>query len=353
MHWQRVKPPSYLAAVVAEPSIDDIAHDTFNRLWHLWDNCLDQVFVAHLHIASTFANNGRHAFSWGSLTGAQRKNVVMRSHQKLEKFHEGVDSRLKPSTEISSLSVLWFQLSYETAIILVYRPLLNEPVGSSTLELALRMATSAAASISRILRVHRKHSSFKDMLPQVVEYILSAAIIHLLNATTGRTTLGRQSANGLRTCLEILQSMDSRWNIRVSRAISRVQQLAYRWDVLWALPRHLCYPLNSAPTVDTVQSHPVQLSKYQNGLINPVEYNMVDLPKNSSHSLDAFWDPSLYGSAVGYMQATDEIQDWSLDWLFNDNSLQSNLYYTPKTPESYNETERNMFGTHGPSQVEQ
>ena len=46
MHWQRVKPPPYSSTVMGELSVNDLAHDRFCKLWHLWDSCMDQWFAA-------------------------------------------------------------------------------------------------------------------------------------------------------------------------------------------------------------------------------------------------------------------------------------------------------------------
>lgn len=43
MHWQRVKAPSFLSVLPQPASVDNIAHERFCELWHLWDSCMDQV----------------------------------------------------------------------------------------------------------------------------------------------------------------------------------------------------------------------------------------------------------------------------------------------------------------------
>lgn len=274
------------------------------------------------------ADGHRHAFGWGSLTGSERKTIAIRSHQQLKGFYEGIDSRLNLQKGHFCASAVWFQLNYQTAMLLVHRPLLNESPGSFTLDLALRSVTSAAASISRILRVHRKYSGFKHVMPEVIECVLSAAVIHLLNATSGRTTLGRQSANGLRTCLEVLQEMEPKWHVRVDRAISRLQQLAHRWKVIWALPLNLSQPL-SMTAHDEVA--PDQIVPKQIGVNHPNNLNMsmsgdfsgADIPV----SYDPFWDRPNYQGALEQINTSTDMQNWNLDWLFENGGLQPGFDY--------------------------
>lgn len=63
MHWQRVKSPSLLTILEKTPTIDELAHDQFCQLWHLWDSCMDQVY----------------AFGWSDLSSDERNRLVTRS----------------------------------------------------------------------------------------------------------------------------------------------------------------------------------------------------------------------------------------------------------------------------------
>lgn len=149
---------------------------------------------------------------------------------------------LKISKDYMPSTAVWMQLSYYTALILIHRPLLNEPTHSSAGRFALRSATTAAASISRIVRMYRKTQTFRLNGPQVMDYIMTAAVIHLLNATAGKTLLGRQSANGLRSCMDALSDMQFKWATRTEAAIRRIRELALRWGVVWALPIQFSQP---------------------------------------------------------------------------------------------------------------
>jgi hypothetical protein len=261
------------------------------------------------HLLLCADTSQRHAFGWTMLTPPERKALVTRSHRALEDFYHGIDPRLHLRKDYMPESAVWFQIAYHAALLLIHRPFLNEPSGSSTLNFALRSATSAAASISRIIRGYRSHCGFVNVAPQVIDYILSAAVIHLLNATSGRTTLGRQSANGIRSCVEALLDMQPKWSIRMQCSITRIQELAHRWKVVWALPINLSQPL-------------VNESQTQDRSLEAI--NKIQSPPNR-HSIDAehslaggdFWNPDQYVGALGQINNSWNMTDsWDLEMLF-------------------------------------
>jgi hypothetical protein len=282
---------------------------------HVWIKCMS--LDPNSELCDGLMLDIRHAFSWSDLTSDERRSLAVRSHQTLEGFYEEVDERLHFKKDNVRASVIWFQVSYHAALLLIHRPFLNEPAGSVTLGLALRSATSAASSISRIVRNYRAHVGFKSVAPQIMEYVLSAAVIHLLNATAGRTKLGRQSANGLKNCLEALESMDTKWRLRVNRSITRIQELAHRWKVAWALPLHLSYPLNSNLTAQETRADPTS-SMMATALTNTLEDNAY-----TNYNFDFTMDPTLagidlfqpdqYGGALDQINTSWEIETWNLD----------------------------------------
>jgi hypothetical protein len=269
----------------------------------------------------------RHAFDWIELASETRKELLTRSDEALREFYTQTDSQLVIAIGKAETpqSVVWFQLSYHAAVLLIHRPCLNEPVGSSTLEIALRSATSAAASISRIIRCQRRHAGFVAVLPQVIEYILSASVIHLLNATSGRTKLGRQSANGLRSCIGALHEIHPRWKIRVQRSLMRIRELAHRWRVVWALPMSLSQPIS--PIYDNT----TQQVTAQSGVQAPetVHTSGIDVScwEPSSDSIDSMgivdpWDHNRYQGALNQLNFAPELTEfWDLTWPFDDNSM--------------------------------
>jgi hypothetical protein len=301
------------------PSIDDIAHDQFCQLWHLWDSCMDQVYCSFVSHLLVFANeDGRYAFGWVKLSPEERKVLVTSSHKALEDFYHEIDPRLQLRKDHVPESAVWFQMAYHAALLLIHRPFLNEPSGSSTLEFSLRSATSAAVSISRIIRGYRNHYGFTNVAPQVIDCILSAAVIHLLNATSGRTTLGRQSANGIKSCVEALLDMQPKWKIRVQRSIRRIQELAHRWKVVWALPIFLSKPL-AQETVNPRQPIP----NYPPG--SAADGDTRVQTSNDVHTLETDDNPIVAGiwNSDQFVGALDQIhsswgmlEPWDLDMLF-------------------------------------
>lgn len=224
-------------------------------------------------------------------------------------------------------SCFLFQLAYHTAILLIHRPFLNEPKGSETLSFALRSATNAAASIARIVRAYRKFRGFADANPQTIDCILSAAVIHLLNATSGRNSLGKQSANSLRGCLNALEEIQNTSLPQARRAIRQLQELANKWKVVWALPIHLSQHLpedtsqnhnlsdipplewTNGPSSISLISHDFNIGEMVNGQIYP----------GFNNEFGDSWDPSLFENALEHVNLPEHIAyQSSLQWLFDE-----------------------------------
>ncbi|KAK6008273.1 hypothetical protein QM012_000176 [Aureobasidium pullulans] len=240
MHWQRVKSPSFTSIITCTPSVDEWAHERFCEMWHLWDSCMDQGY----------------AFGWYKLSQAEKEKLVLHSHQALVKFNKGNNPCLHIQREHMSETAIWLQLAYNAALILIHRPLLSEASNTKLGRFSLTVATTAASTISRILREFGTAQEIMALAPQVVDYISIAAIIHLLNATSGRNRLGRQSANGLRTCVIALSSMSSMWKTRSQNSLQHIQNLAHRWEVVWALPlqyTQVLPPENNPSISDTLE----------------------------------------------------------------------------------------------------
>ncbi|CAD0029311.1 unnamed protein product [Aureobasidium pullulans] len=154
----------------------------------------------------------------------------------LTKFYETTNAYLHTPEDRLSETAVWLQLSYQAALILIHRPLLSEASGSKAGRFSLTVATTAAAAISRTVREFGATRKFTAIAPQIIDYISIAATMHLLNATSGKNRLGRQSANGLRTCVQTLSDMTPAWEKRAQDSLEHIQNLAHRWEVVWALP---------------------------------------------------------------------------------------------------------------------
>lgn len=220
MHWQRVKSPSFTTIILTTPLVDEWAHERFCEMWHLWDSCMDQGY----------------AFGWYKLSQVEKEKLVLHSHQSLVKFNDQNNTCLRIHRNYMPETAVWLQLAYNAALILIHRPLLSEASNTKLGRFSLTVATTAASTISRILREFGTTQGLSSTAPQIVDYISIAAIMHLLNATSGKNRLGRQSANGLRICIHTLSSMSSRWKIRSHNSLQHIQTLAQRWEVVWALP---------------------------------------------------------------------------------------------------------------------
>lgn len=169
---------------------------------------------------------------------------MSRSHEALLSFQRDSHPDLRGSPSDASESVICFQLAYHTTVILIYRPFLGDPPESQTLSLALQSATYAAMSTCRILREVRRTRRLQEFPPQIMNYIVCAAVIHLLNATCGRTRLGRRSSGNLKLCIDVLVDVGNRWPIRKRASIRFIQELAHKWKVVWALPLQFSAPLS-------------------------------------------------------------------------------------------------------------
>ncbi|KEF56696.1 uncharacterized protein A1O9_06885 [Exophiala aquamarina CBS 119918] len=297
LHWQRVRLPPFRDVVDGKETLEEAAHESFCQLWHLWDSGMDQVY----------------AFGWSQLTSGEREALVLRSHESLTEFHSKVDERLRLRKGNLPDSAVWFQMAYNTALLLIHRPLLNEPRGSSAATFALRSTTGAASTISRIIRSYRRSRKFGSLSPQVIDYILSAAVIHLLNATSGKTVLGRQAASGLRSCSDALTEIHERWPDIAAKAIQQIQDLAHRWKVVWALPVSLAHPLGLQRNTPEVGSPggvnnrtPVPA---QPSVMSPIEGHSHRPSALAAH-IDKMWDPEQDQYLLHHFQGEADDQDF-------------------------------------------
>lgn len=204
-------------------------------------------------------------------------------------------------------TAVWLQLAYNAALILIHRPLLSEASNTKLGRFSLTVATTAASTISRILREYDTAQGCTALAPQIVDYISIAAIMHLLNATSGKNRLGRQSANGLRTCVHALSSMSSKWRTRSLNSLQNIQDLARRWEVVWALP---------------LQYTQIPPSNISSSIPETLGYS-VELESREESSVYKIFDDTALDAAVHGLWDLGEVadQDWILD---NAQSTESN-----------------------------
>lgn len=120
--------------------------------------------------------------------------------------------------------------------------------------LILRSVTHSASTMARLVRIYRKALTFDHANPVMIHHLLSAAIVHLMNATTSSIPLRRQSVALLRLCMDLLSQMKHAWPARTNKSIKVIQVLAQRWGVTSALPLEFSNrvrPSFSSPESDT------------------------------------------------------------------------------------------------------
>ncbi|KAL3421939.1 fungal specific transcription factor domain-containing protein [Phlyctema vagabunda] len=257
------------------------------QLWHLWDSFMDQTY----------------AFDWPRLTPQGKKDLLLRSKNALFSFHQESD----PALHGLAPSAIHYQLAFHAAVILIHRPFFSEPICTPTLPIALQASTNAALEICRILRYIKNNFSLVDYPPHVINHIICAAVIHLMNATCGKTSFGKRSANSLKTCIHALLDMGRRWKVRQETAIRFLQELAHRWKVVWALPMQFSAPLTGEKGNSSIVGRTTDTANEAIGTegSNPRPYQQDDVALGIE----------TYSGISGYFESIVGVSE--LGWLFN------------------------------------
>lgn len=246
MPWQRVRVAPF-TSILDTATLDEMAFDRQGQLWHLWDSLMDQVYV-HVRAICTFLaavdKTISIAFDWQTLPSEEKQTLLIRARQALFGFLGDSDERLRTKSETPTSSSICFHMAFQTALLLIHRPFICESDLGPLQQLAIRTVTAAANSITELVKDFNSVQTYSEAPPEMLTHISSAAVIYLLNATSGKGVVGRRAANKLAVCLDALVSMRSRWNIRATTSIRFIQELAHRWKVVWALPLSLSYPLD-------------------------------------------------------------------------------------------------------------
>ncbi|KAF2786912.1 hypothetical protein K505DRAFT_379939 [Melanomma pulvis-pyrius CBS 109.77] len=178
--------------------------------------------------------------------------------------------------------------------------------------------TAAAAQMTRLIRTFRKTGTFRDAPTFIVHHILTASIMHLLNATTSESTIRQQAIGRFRICIGALEEMQPRWWQHVQKAVRLLQGLAERWAVVFALPIRLSNPVNPAndkivqsvrldvsPEFVDVEEHLVPANDADQGIVqagadkassDPWSFALSDeqFTQNTAVNTNALWDFSMY-----------------------------------------------------------
>lgn len=165
----------------------------------------------------------------------------MDAHERLLSFHRQLDPLVQIGTKNKSPAVILLHMSYNMSLMLIHRPFLKEPTQSKSHRLCVRSMSTAAAAMVRLINEYKKIADFDKVPPFVPHSVLTAAITLLLNATSKQQPLRDQSIQRFRVCYNALWEMRARW-IKARKAISLLQQLAHRWEVMLALPLQNGFP---------------------------------------------------------------------------------------------------------------
>ncbi|KAL2848586.1 hypothetical protein BJY01DRAFT_233883 [Aspergillus pseudoustus] len=215
LQWKRINAPSFLSAVGASPSVDELAFDHQCRLWFIHDQYMDIMCLLL---------------------------QLLRAQHQLHAFYRNIHPSLQLSTNTTitttqTLSILYLHISYHMSYILIHRPYLKDAAQNNPTiyRLAIRSVSTAATSIVRLLRIHTKILPFSQMPPFIVHSVLTAAMTHLCNATSTHQALRSQATAHFRVCFGALVEMQSRW-VSAKRAVRLLRGLARRWRIMGALP---------------------------------------------------------------------------------------------------------------------
>ncbi|KAF4917952.1 Nitrogen assimilation transcription factor nit-4 [Colletotrichum viniferum] len=277
--WRRVNVPDF--DTTFESSTADLAQVSFAwqcKLWYLHDQYMDQVF------STTFE----------SLPIPQQVRILVASQDALNAFFRSRDNRLHLTGDSTPKPVILFHLAYQMTILITMPPFLrifatisqassssSTTTGGQNSEfmlLVLRSLTGAATATSRLVRTYRRAHGFETPPnPVIIHHLLSAAIVHLMNATSWTPALRHQSTYWLRQCLELLRELQIAWPVRAVKSITVIRVLAQRWGVMRALPIEFSYQIeptapgadrdySAAPTLDRSTSDSSTAAANQVGL---------------------------------------------------------------------------------------
>ncbi|OHF02570.1 fungal specific transcription factor domain-containing protein [Colletotrichum orchidophilum] len=245
--WRRVNVPDFeMTFESSKASLGQVSFAWQCKLWYLHDQHMDQVFSTNFE----------------SLPISQQVRILVASQDALSAFFRSRDDRLHLSGDSTPKPVIQFHLAYQISILITMPPFLRifaaisqtstaaEPGNSSKRQnaefmlLVLRSLTAAATATSRLVRTYRRAHGF-DMSPNpvIIHHLLSAAIVHLMNATSWTPALRHQSTYWLRQCLELLRELQLSWPVRAAKSIKIIRVLAQRWGVTRALPIEFSYQI--------------------------------------------------------------------------------------------------------------
>ncbi|KAJ5368359.1 uncharacterized protein N7496_008119 [Penicillium cataractarum] len=217
--WKRVRAVTYLDAINTTPSLEEVAFDYHCRLWFIHDQHMDQIY----------------SFEFDDLGELEKYRLLLNAREEFLAFHRGLDTRLRLGPGDTIPPVIVLHMSYNTSQMLIHRPYLMHPAQSKAFPLSVQAMSTAAAAMVRLIREYRKVAQLEKAPPFVVHSIMTAAVTHLLNATSSQSSIRRLSISQFRVSFDALITMQKRWE-KARKSVSILQQLAQRWNILAALP---------------------------------------------------------------------------------------------------------------------
>lgn len=246
------------------------------QLSFLFDKYMDQIY----------------AFDFDDKDPSSQLQLLMGARDALFRFQDEMSEhcpmRAPDAPSGACLLHTWFHMS----MMLIHRPFLGVSHADSVRRVAFRATTTAATSCTRVLRNMTKTLDLSKMPFYLVHHVLTTAISHLINATSLDDRMRRTSANGLKTCLEVLDLLKGTWHARASHAVVAIQEIAHRWHVVAALPINFSEPLPGGA------AHSTELNGNQDDL------NMQFLAE--CENIDGFALPSLeFGGLDPFLELND------------------------------------------------
>jgi hypothetical protein len=158
--------------------------------------------------------------------------------------------------------VLLFHMAYQMAILVTMPPFLrlfaaassDQMAAGNVMPLVLRSITHAALAMVRLVGIYRKIYTLRNATPLLMHHLLSAAIVHLMNTTTGSVPLKRHSTRLVRACVDLLADLSKTWPVRSNKSIKVIEVLAQRWGVGFALPPESSMTFVTARTAEDLST---------------------------------------------------------------------------------------------------
>ncbi|CAD6447342.1 69b32dea-9892-4bed-b426-c5eedf54550c [Sclerotinia trifoliorum] len=312
--WTRVRTPWLESILTSSVSLTELVFNYECQLLFIFDKYMDQIY----------------SFQFHELDSQSRNKLFFDARENLSTFYNETNSHLPNHRSAQPSGMLTFRMTYHTCIILVQRPLLREDPNSALYRMAVQSSTSSAVAITSLLRDYRKAGYLQIAPFSVVHHVLTAAIMHLLSATSTNGTLRKRSVHQFRECIEALGQMKFAWK-RLRKAIALLQELAHRWSVVFALPMRLSYPLSTDVQREYPSQSNVELSANDQSTVASQMQNKDDIFP-MSYPADLTNNPFAEdpGSAVikegedfaqtdftfGIYERGDPFQLNDLNWLF-------------------------------------